>query len=263
MDRLPPELVIKIATFLSLGTLRNLRLTSSWLANITLPVFAHTIGVLATVDCVKDLQVFLTNTAIANNVKTLKIYHAVWPKCQRNQWATHPLLSGGERKGALRWDDPAVENAYCTYSSAGTSRPTVEGFRNIFTALPALNCITIEHIKKLKREKNTKYTRLVKNIWLQPHFADAVDATVEIVFRALAQRGGTTMLQVNGKFIGNIQHCVPLPAVLILVIGFLNTENPQHIRAFLDLFPKLKSLSLKMTDDQTQLQSKDGVCFQC
>ena len=111
MDRLPPELVIKIATFLSLGTLRNLRLTSSWLANITLPVFAHTIGVLATVDCVKDLQVFLTNTAIANNVKTLKIYHAVWPKCQRNQWATHPLLVGGERKDALRWDDPAVENA--------------------------------------------------------------------------------------------------------------------------------------------------------
>lgn len=218
MYQLPPELVIRIAS-LPLDAVQNLRLSSSWLANITVPVFAHTIGVLHTVDCIRDLQYFLADATIAKNIRTLRIYHAVWPKCPRSRWATHPLLSGGERNGTLCWENPDVKNAYHAYNKFVMSQPTAESLKRVFAALPALSCIAIEHVRKWRREKHPKYNRLISKIWMEPHFADAVEATVKTALQALEICGGIKVLRISGKFNPQkIRRCVPLSAISTLIL---------------------------------------------
>ncbi|KAI0452114.1 hypothetical protein F5B21DRAFT_354005 [Xylaria acuta] len=203
-----------------------------------------------TADCINDLEALLAdNSSIAQNVTSLNIYHAAWPKCGRSRWQTHPLLFGGEGGG---WQcSPAADRAYRAYKIFWLSqrRLRVADLESLLLKLPRLNHITIEHVRIWSRKNHPRYIRLRKSIWLEPHMNDPVDATVDSVLQALASSGGCSVLQISGNLSSTVKWTC-LPCVSTLVIASLRTIDPQCLLVFLASFPKLKHLSLEMPEHQ-------------
>lgn len=228
----------------------------------------HGISVINISRDIKELQYILRCPAIANNVKTLRIFHAEWPICSRHEWETHPLLFGGNER---------IRPSHRIPTSASARRLCKQAFRaykdlireqqcrryaeeietlfKIFTMLHNLTTIQVSdmHDYLWNPRENRRYHKLQKSIWISPFYSNNVTRTVEAVLVAsgsgMTNLGQVKALHISGGFDPRelyIQHTTnPYSHIQYLKIhDFRMCENEMSIRNFLRGFPGLHTLSI-------------------
>jgi hypothetical protein len=209
MDNVPFDILAIIGALLPRESLCNFRLTSRDIAVATTPIIGRHLAVLNAGCCLEEFQFCMTlNRTLAKSTRHLTIYHATWPICTRRKWAVHPLLLGGNERFGVppSYGSIAANNAFQGYRRFifQESNRDPSDLVEVFRVLPSLTHITIDHIRKRRRNRLPCFDRLRRTIWLEPNIRDFIGVTVQNTLQSISC---VTVLNIKGPFTPDEAFC--------------------------------------------------------
>lgn len=262
MDRLPFDILAIIGALLQRESLCNLRLISRNIAVATTPIIGSHLAVLNVGRCLEELHsCMLLNRTLAKCTRHLTIYHATWPICTRRKWELHPLLLGGNERFGL--PSKAANHAFQDYrqfiSEESNREPT--DLVKIFQMLPSLTHITIDHIRKRRRNRLPCFDRLRRTIWLEPNIRDFIGVTVQNTLQSISC---VTVLNIKGPFTPDEAFCCRPPTHVTvdkLEICSLKVCDNGSLQNLILGFHNLRQIALR-TDRRETLPLGEITCDQ-
>lgn len=264
MDRFPFDILVIIGALMPRESLCNFRLTCRNIAVATTPIIGRHLAVLNVGRCLEEFHSCMTlNRTLARSTRHLTIYHATWPICTRRRWEVHPLLLGGnERFGLpLSYESIAANNAFQGYRQFifQESNRDASDLVKIFRVLPSLTHITIDHIRKRRRNRLPCFDRLRRTIWLEPNIRDFIGVTVQNTLQTIS---GVTVLNIKGSFTPDEAFCGrPRTRVTVdkLEICSLKVCDNGSLRKLISGFHNLRRIALR-TDRRETLPLGEITC---
>jgi len=238
---IPSELLTYIASELNSIDLSNFRLTNRKCAQAAISLIPrHGISVINMSRYINELQDILRCPAIANNVRTLTIFHAEWPIFSRHEWEEYCF---GDAIPSRQLD-----RGFSTYEEVitGQQDSSYSQLNQLVTMLPNLTTIQVSNIDIhiLNPRLRRQFRKFLASIWCSRLYPYYMKRPVEAVLAVSTRH--VKALYISGKFdprelnIGQpysyIQH--------LRIHNFRVDENQTWIRRFLQGFPELHILSV-------------------
>ncbi|KFY91912.1 hypothetical protein V500_04394 [Pseudogymnoascus sp. VKM F-4518 (FW-2643)] len=259
---LPLEIVLIVASNLTIRDLRNFRLANKQIARSTSSLLARngTISVLNTSTSLHGLSELLKCQEIARSIRQLTFLHGIWPVCTRKQWETHPLLCGGNDRpnwGRIRTDytaksDEAFAN-YLEFITVEKSRTQEQDLRliiRILASLENLRVVNITTVPTWQPHLSEKYNKLVKKIWIAANQQSGASRALHTILSTINRVSSSTLsnIVINGPFTSDDLHFEPpitLPKVQQLHLSFTNMlQSHGSAKGFLRIFPNLTHITV-------------------
>lgn len=258
---LPLEIVLIVASNLTVRDLRNFRLANKQIARSTSSLLARngTISVLNTSTSLHGFSELLKVQEVAGSIRQVTFLHGTWPVCTRKQWETHPLLCGGNERpnwGRIRTDyiaksDEAFAN-YLEFITVEKRRTQEEDLRLIIRVLASLENLRVVNITAVptwQPHLSEKYSKLVKRIRIAANQQSGASRTLHTILSAINRLSCSTLsnIAINGPFTYDDLHFQPpitLPKVLQLHLSFTNMLQSRSAKDFLRIFPNLTHITV-------------------
>lgn len=248
----PIEILTAIATELNAAELSSFRLASRTFAIAGAPILPKNgLSVMNSSNDIQALQSLLKCASIANNVKTLRLYHVEWPLCIAKEWETHAVLFRSNSRLQTKSTNYEIR-AYEDFKiDQNSRRHSDDALTNLMKRLCNLETIVVSSLQDCfwSHNSNSRYQRLRKTVWVLPYRSREVSGAFQQLFSASGISQRTKNLQVFGCFDPSILHLNKSSTNFswiqkLTVQGFKISDNDESIRQFLDRFRNLKELSI-------------------